>query len=300
MALLTVSVIAVSCQKELSALRNNPSDKNIWAAWEAKQPAPQKFTVNASTQNSFSGQKGTRVMLPANAFVTASGGPVSGNVTIEFKEIYEVWEMVLNNKFTQVGTTPIESGGQFYIRATQGGAELKLAPGKTVLAALPADTAMPNMQVFTGSRFDSAGQSNFSWQLAADPATNNVAIRADSAGMQDYLMQFGMLGWINCDRFLNEPLHDVQVKIANALPNEQIGVVVHLDGMKSVMQLWSNGTVYKGKVPERGVTFIALSNRNGQAYAAFQSAQVQAGQQYTLTMAPSTDEAFGQKLKTLN
>lgn len=298
--LLALSIGAASCQKELSRVKTEAPVENIFAAMEAQQPAPQRFTISAAATSTVSGPRGTRVTVPANAFVTPSGAAVTGNVTLELKEIYDVWEMVVNNKFTQVGLTPIESGGQFFIRATQNGQELKLAPGARLQAALPAAATLPGMEVFTGSSFDTAGRSIFSWQLAANPATDNVTFGVDSAGLQHYLMQFTMLGWINCDRFLNEPLHKAQVTIANAQPNEQVGVLVHFDGMKSVMQLWNEGGTFTGSIPARPVTFIAVSNRGGQTYAAFQSVQAQPGQTHALTLAPISEAAFGERLKSLN
>ncbi|MGV3658054.1 MAG: hypothetical protein ACO1NX_08870 [Chitinophagaceae bacterium] len=300
MAIMAICVLAVSCQKERSFVNKGPEPQNIWARMEARQPAPQQFTISATLPSQVWGQKGTRLKVPANAFVTASGTPVTGNVNLELKEIYEVWEMIVNNKFTQSGSTPIESGGQLFLRATQGGNELKLAPGVTLQAAMPTTDTLPGMQVFTGATIDTAGQSIFSWQLAANPATNNITFNSDSLATQQYLMQFGMLGWINCDRFLNEPLHEARVKVANALPGESVNLIVHFDGMRSVLQLWPQNGVYIGAVPQRNVTYIAIALRGDKTYAAFHSTIARPGEEATLTLAEMSDEAFGQKLKTLN
>lgn len=301
-ALLALSMLAVSCQKELSSTRkSNNLGSDPLATWAAAQPAPHKFTVQAGTQNMIAGAKGTRVVFPANAFVTQSGAPVSGAVNIEFKELYEVWEMVLNNKFTQVGRTPIESGGEFFLRATQNGQELKVAPGVSLTAVLPTRNPLPDMQVFTGSRFDSAGQSIFSWQLAANPAANSVTLGQDTLGVRSYIMQFNELNWINCDRFLDEPIHETTARIANHVSGEKPTVLLHLTGRKSIMWIWNAGDgVYKNLAPLGAATFIAFVNRDGQLHATFQPVQLQAGQEYTLSLAPMAEAEFQQRLKDLN
>lgn len=298
--LFAICILAAGCQKEVSFVRLDDAPGDIWASMEAQQPGPQRFQISATAPTTLRGQKGTKLMLPANAFVTAAGRPVTGNVDIELKEIYEVWEMVVNNKFTQVYDTPIESGGQIFVRATQSGQELQLAPGVTLQAALPATDTLPDMQVFTGMQVDTADRSFFNWQLAANPAANNVVVNTDSIGTQQYLMQFGMLGWINCDRFLGMPLHEAKVNISNALPNETVNVIVHFDGMKSVMRLWQDNGFFMCMVPERPVTFIAIAKRSGKTYAAFHSVVAQPFATHTLKLEPTTDEAFGEKLKSLN
>lgn len=293
-------MLAVACQKELSSVRNeNTPGQDILAAWAAAQPAPQKFTVQAGTQSSIVGQKGTRVVFPAHAFVTQSGAPVSGTVNIEFKEIYEVWEMVLNNKFTQVGRLPIESGGEFFLQATQNGQQLKVAPGVSLTAVLPTRNPLPGMQVFTGSRFDSAGQSIFSWALASTPG-NTVILGPDTLGVRDYIMQFNQLDWINCDRFLDEPVQEITARIVNPLDGEKPIVLLHLTGRKSIMWVWNAGDgLYKNLAPEGAATFIAFVNRNGQFYATFQPVQLERNKEYSLTMMSMAEEEFQQRLRDL-
>lgn len=300
-ALLALSILAVSCQKELSSTRKlNNLGSDPLATWAAAQPAPQKFTVQAGTQSMVVGPKGTRVVLPASAFVTQSGAPVSGAVTIELKEIYDVWEMVLNNKFTQVGRLPIESGGEFFLRATQNGQELKIAPGVSLTAVLPTSNPLPGMQVFNGSRFDSAGQSIFSWSLAANPAANSVVVTQDTMGVRNYIMQFNELDWINCDRFLDEPISETTARVTNTLTGEKPIVLLHLTGRKSIMWVWrTEEGLYKNLAPQGAATFIAFSNRDGQLYAALQPVQLQAGQEYPLTMMTMAEEEFQQRLRDL-
>lgn len=300
LALLALSMLATGCQKELSLDRDHIPTVDLLNVFESRQPAPQTFSITAAHPSAITGHKGTRVDFPANAFVTKSGAPVSGAVNIELKEIYEVWEMVLHNKFTQVNLTPIESGGQFYLRATQNGQELKLAPNVTLTAALPTQNALPGMEVFNGSKLDTGGRSIFSWSLPPNTTNNRVTTALDSAGLERYIMKFDSVGWINCDRFINEPQHLVQVRITNYLPNEGASVLMHFTGMKSVTRMWGGNELYKVYAPERSVTLVALTSRNGELYAAFLPVQLKEGITPSLTLAPMSEAEFGQKLRSLN
>ena len=299
--LMTAAILSTGCQKELSSNKKTTTAVNLWDGFAARQPGPQLFTVTTAFASNLFGQKGTRLQIPANAFITAAGAPVTGQVNIELREIYEVWEMVLYNKFTQSGTQPIESGGEFFIRATQNGQELRLAPNLILRASLPAANPLPGMQVFYGSRFDSAGASNFSWQLAEDRITNNVSIAMDSVNMGSYLMEVDSLAWINCDRFINETMNQVNIAITNSIAGDQASVLVHFTGMRSIIQAWSTGLgMFKSSVPSRAATLIAVTNRDGQLHTAFNAVQLQAGGNYSLTLSPTTEEAFINRLKELN
>lgn len=298
---MAAAFLTSSCQKELSSNKKQTPTENIWDGFAARQPGAQQFTIPAAFATNLFGQKGTRLQIPANAFVTAAGTPVTGQVDIELQEIYEVWEMVLNNKFTQSGTRPIESGGEFFIRATQNGQELRLAPNLILRASLPASNPLPGMEVFYGSRLDSAGTSNFSWQLAEDRVTNNVSIGMDSVNMGSYLMEVDSLAWINCDRFMNEPMSQVNIALTNSHAGDEASVLVHFTGMRSIIQAWNTGLgMFKSSVPSRAATIIGVTVRDGQLHTAFLPVQLHAGGNYSLTMSPTTEEAFISRLKQLN
>ena len=299
--LMAAAFLNTGCQKELSSHKKQTTRENLWDGFAASQPGPQQFTVTSAFASNLLGQKGTRLQIPANAFITAAGTPITGQVNIELREIYEVWEMVLNNKFTQSGTQPLESGGEFFIRATQNGQELRLAPNLILKVSLPAANPLPGMQVFYGSRFESAGTSNFSWQLAEDRITNNVSIGMDSVNMGSYLMEVDSLAWINCDRFINEPMTPVNIALTNSIAGDQASVLVHFTGMRSIIQAWSTGLgLFKSSVPSRAATIIAVTNRDGQLHTAFLPVQLNAEGNYSLTLSPTTEEAFINKLKELN
>ncbi len=82
-------------------------------------------------------KRGTVIMVPENAFVHEDGSPVKGEVTLDFKEIYNQSEIILsgipmNVKNSKGVVTPFISDGMFSIIAGCGGKNLKLAEGKEI------------------------------------------------------------------------------------------------------------------------------------------------------------------------
>ena len=63
----------------------------------------------------------------------------------------------------------------------------------------------------------------------------------DSVNMGSYLMEVDSLAWINCDRFINETMNQVNIAITNSIAGDQASVLVHFTGMRSIIQAWSTG-----------------------------------------------------------
>ena len=113
----------------------------------------QTHIVDAVAGGSFTTPQGTLVSIPANAFKTQGGLPVTGLVTIQFKDIYKKSDMLLSDKGTQYWTgIPLKSGGEFFIKAMQANVPVKLVTGEKIsvtqpLNGLAVDTAMKPMVI---------------------------------------------------------------------------------------------------------------------------------------------------------
>ena len=154
----------------------------------------QAFTVDAATGGTITAAQGSVIYIPSNAFVTQQGNAVTGNVSIEFKEVYKKSDMLLGDKPTILDNgLPLKSGGEFFIRATSNGTAVQLAPGYSIsvqqpLNGFPLDM---NMTAFT------ALTDTFRWL----PAQN--AAMSDSGGYIFSLFTFGAPvdsgSWCNSD-----------------------------------------------------------------------------------------------------
>ncbi|HTA62626.1 MAG TPA: hypothetical protein VK835_09230, partial [Bacteroidia bacterium] len=139
---IAIVISIVSCKKDIKTAPPTPaaaSYNTIWDFFPNMGVALQVYTINAGTGGSFTSPQGTSVTIPANAFLTSSHVPVTGNVIIQFKDIYKKSDMFLENMPTQLyNSAPLKSGGEFFINPIQNNASLILASGKKITVSQPA------------------------------------------------------------------------------------------------------------------------------------------------------------------
>lgn len=139
----------------------NESDNNFSAKGEKElldffvqeqQNAREHFTFEASTGMVVTGKKGTRLKVPADCFVYANGAAAMGPVMFTLQEALSYGDMLLQNLSTSSNGRMLETGGMFFIAATDvNGKELKIKEGAAIEASLPTrESSLPGMQVFEG------------------------------------------------------------------------------------------------------------------------------------------------------
>ena len=167
----------------------------------------------------------------------ASGNEVSGFVNIELVEIYDKADMILMNKQTvgkQNGViSPIISGGEFNVTATQNGMELSLKPYSQFSAEVQAPNGTdPNMSVFYQ---ESESADSLVWEEA-----DSVFLTNDTSNTFYYVL-FDSIGWINCDYFNGSagPLTEVSVTVPSGATDSTCSVFISFDGLNSVTGVYS-------------------------------------------------------------
>lgn len=104
---------------------------------------PAQTLVNAELGGTVDGKNGTRITLPANALVTATGQPVTGNVQIALSPVNIQNEEIgaFPGRFAGIAQLGAEvnlvSYGVAEFLLTQGAQVLQLAPGKSALIEIP-------------------------------------------------------------------------------------------------------------------------------------------------------------------
>lgn len=103
----------------------------------ANAAVPQKqFTVNTNKKTAIKLASGTIVNIPKNAFTTEDGLPVSGEVTVSYREMKtpaEIFASGVNMVYDSSGVAyQFQSAGNFEILASQDGTPLQLAQGKQI------------------------------------------------------------------------------------------------------------------------------------------------------------------------
>lgn len=123
----------------------------------------------------FTGKKGTRLSIPANAFALKNADknnpqPVPP-IQIEMREAYSFGDMILQNLSTVSDSQLIQTGGMIYLEAKDAlGRGLELAQNKKATWELPNHNPLPEgMQLFTASRQGADNQSTINWNATGQP-----------------------------------------------------------------------------------------------------------------------------------
>ena len=166
------------------------------------QNTTQNFQFNAEDGNTtFTSSNGVNLTINGNCLLK-NGQPVTGQVSIEFIEIFKRSDMFLTNKLTMGLNSNqkqlLNSGGEFYINATQGGEQLTLTCEMHIeVPTLLTGGTINQMNYFNGN-LDSNG--NIVWELAPMLERWTTSLSSD-ANQEAYNVLLTNFGWFNCDYF---------------------------------------------------------------------------------------------------
>ncbi len=214
LSLLAAGLLLLSgCKKDADLVDCDlPPSTNTLATFTARYGAPtQTFTFNASNRAVFTSAIGNKITVPVGSFLLPNGNalPANAPVKIEFREIETKANMVLSATPTISNGRPLESAGEYYLKATANGIRLRMNRNGRVYIQT---TSRPNvtrnnaMQLFFGQNTPQG----FNWlpQSQGDVVSSVVA-RQDSmitpSNNFNYLLTLNndSLGWVNCDAYVN-------------------------------------------------------------------------------------------------
>ena len=258
------------------------------------EDATQTFTIAAATGGTVTGADGITFYFPPNAFRTPTGGLVTGAVQIELVEALTVGDMLWLNKQT-LGNDggqlrPLISGGQYYVNATQGGTQLRLADNAGWVTVPAPNGGDPNMGLFAGT-VDEEGI--ITWDPFAD----------DAGGGQDtayYSFPNDSLGWVNCDYFMNGGGVQTAVQVTCPAGHTEANTMVWLvfpdqnsmTGIySSAANVFSTGSYYTLPVA-LNITVVALAEIDGDYFGSFTTSVVSEGMDLQIDLAPTTLAQF--------
>lgn len=308
---LGLTVTLGSCKK------NNPPEENdkyiadMAAFFESNRvSATQTFTIDGGTFNMITGSQGTKIMIPANSFVDATGSPVTGSVTLELLEILDQDDMIFLNAQTVSNGQLLVSGGELNLQASQSGNPVFLTTGQSLYVEVPTANPNPQMQLFSGVMENG----NLNWNLSVDSSgsADSIIIVQDSTGGSwgDYYYfawDDPSLGWINCDYFWGASnLTDVTVLLRGPHTWMNTNVFIHFSTINSVLSMYgdwndlTNQTLKSGNIPEgMAVTFVCISEISGSYYSAFVPATIVTNHIETIDLSPTTLTDFLDDLDNL-
>lgn len=111
----------------------------------------QRFTLNPKAAQVITGNSGTILLIPHNAFVDKNGNPAEGKVKLELVEAISINDLIEMHLGTMSDQGMLETGGSIYLGAkSESGEELVLAENKSIEAEVPTLNKKPGMQLWEG------------------------------------------------------------------------------------------------------------------------------------------------------
>ncbi|MEO8533963.1 MAG: hypothetical protein ABI441_09440 [Flavobacterium sp.] len=273
----------------------------------------QNFTITAgSGVVSFTSAKGVKVNINGDC-LTKNGNPVTGAVEIEYIELFDKGNMLVTNKPTMGVTADgkknlLISGGEFFIKATQGGVELQTSCYMNMLVPATLTDGVDNtMTLWTGA-VDEAGE--LAWREAkggADGGNGKGGVQGEG---NNYYVTFGNFGWTNVDRFYSDPRPKTTIlaDVPEGYDNNNSAVYLSYDGegtnALAKLDTYTAAGLFSehyGQIPIGLACHVIFATEdNGQWRYAIKGVTVAAGDIYTFTLAETTVGTEAQLVAAIN
>lgn len=258
----------------------------------------QNFTITAGTGVvTLTSAKGVKLTLNGDC-LTKNGNPVTGQVDIEYVELFDKGNMLISNKPT-MGIMPdgkknlLISGGEFFIKATQGGVELKTSCYMNLIVPTALTNGLDNAMTLWNGVIDERGE--LAWEQPkpnADGTGGKGGVQGEGA---NYYVTFGKFGWTNVDRFYSDPRPKTTllVKAPKGYTNENSAVYLSYDGegtnALAKLDTYTSAGLFSehyGQIPIGLKCHVIFATEdNGQWRYAIKAVTVAANDVYTFTLA---------------
>ena len=232
---------------------------------ENLQTASSTISVSNSNDLPIETEQGTAIYAYDYLFEDLNGNPVSYPIDITIDEAYTPRDMILKNMPTVSNGKLLVSGGEFEIRASKDGQELRLKEWSALKINVPADNPDPQMELFVGNR---PSDDVFNWE----PVTSGIdTISNYFLGVlnDNYNLSISDLGYINCDYYANyDPNTLTTVSFANVLdPNNEFTYNnIYIPEINSLVSAFDGKT---GNVPigTKAKAFCMAVDSKGEIFA---------------------------------
>jgi hypothetical protein len=271
----------------------------------------QFYILDADQGGSFTTPQGTVVHVPSSAFVNAFNQSPSGQVLIMFKDLYKKSDMLLADMTPMYSNGwPLKSGGEFFIKATQFGQPLQLAPGKKIVVEQPVaatggvvDTAMAPL-VFQQDTFNLSGWGWSATDSIAYTTSNyifslyqfNSPCDSGSWCNSDNPAYFSSYNQVSINLHCTQPYSDYHTDVF-LLFHDVNGMVHVYSGSQS-----ATGTDYTYIYAPLGLqaTVVAIGVKDEKFCCSFTPITISSGMNVDFSVTESSFEDFKTQLEALN
>ncbi|MHC0439802.1 hypothetical protein [Flavobacterium sp. 3-210] len=273
----------------------------------------QKFTATAgSGMITITSAKGVKLNINGNC-LTKNGNAVTGQIDIEYIELFDKGNMLITNKPTMGITADgkknlLISGGEFFIKATQGGVELQTSCSMSMIVPTALTDGLDNTMTLWTGVINDAGE--LAWREAkagADGANGKGGVQGEG---NNYYVTFGNFGWTNVDRFYSDPRPKTTI-LADApegYDNNNSAIYLSYDGegnnALAKLDTYTAAGLFSehyGQIPiGLKCHVIFVTEDNGQWRYAIKAVTVAANDIYTFTLAETIVGTEAQLVAAIN
>jgi hypothetical protein len=312
-AALLIAVIGfTACKKDRTQPVNEVQNTKDFTRKLGSQK--QSFTVKSSElPKTLELANGTKITIQPNSF-TMNGQPVTGDVSIETYEMLSRSSIILSGTNTNhISGSPLISQGFIFIDAKVNGQSVDKYLQKPLSIKIPAK-GQPFTQIWEG--VENVGDINqMAWQAPKNPNGQGQQ-REVKAVEDDFVFDFGQLGWVNCDIFYNSsaPKTTVRVTVLNnpgamatfrGFTGETF-VFFCANGDNVVAQIYTPDGANKVKSYDNSMPIgsegklIAFSIKDGKYYFAEKDVTISADMNESLTLVETTEAAVQAEITALD
>ncbi|SEN57401.1 hypothetical protein SAMN05444671_1861 [Flavobacterium sp. CF108] len=269
----------------------------------------QNFTITAGDgMVTLTSAKGVKLHINGNC-LTKNGNAVTGEVNIEYIELFDKGNMLVTNKPT-MGITPdgkknlLISGGEFFIKATQGGVELQTSCYLSLVVPTALTDGYDNAMTLWTGVIEEDG--DLAWRDAKG-ADGKGGVQGEG---NNYYVTFGNFGWTNVDRFYSDPRPKttILVDVPDGYNNTNSAVYLSYDGegtnaLAKLDTYTAEGlfSEHYGQIPIGLACHIIFATEdNGNWRYAIKGVTTTANAVYTFTLAETTVGTEAQLVAAIN
>lgn len=269
----------------------------------------QNFTMTAGNGLvTLTSAKGVKLYINGDC-LTKNGNSVTGQVDIEFIELFDKGNMLVTNKPT-MGIMPdgkknlLISGGEFFIKATQGGVELQTSCSLSMIVPTALTDGYDNLMTLWTGVIDEDGE--LAWKDARG-ADGKGGVQGEG---NNYYVTFGNFGWTNVDRFYSDPRPKttILVDVPEGYDNTNSAVYLSYDGegnnALAKLDTYTAAGLFSehyGQIPVGLACHIIFATEdNGNWRYAIKGVTTTANAVYTFTLAETTVGTEAQLVAAIN
>lgn len=290
-----------------------PTAANFYAIKEqGVKNVTQNFTATAGNGLiTLTSAKGVVITLNGNA-LTKNGNPVTGAIEITYIELFDKGRMLVTNKPTMGvmangNHAMLKSGGEFFIKASQGGVDLVTISNITLVVPTNLTGGLDNTMTLWAGAVDTKDE--LVWRAADAVGANGTKGGVD--GVQNsYYVTFGNFGWTNVDRFYSDPRPKTTILVGAPQGYNNTNSAIYLsydgEGQNALAKLDTYTAAglfseHYGQIPVGLACHIIFATEdNGQWRYAIKAVTITAGATYTFTLAETSVGSEAQLVAAIN